>query len=279
MTKTDDIYKPGYEGERPSTRLTGPERQVFLQAKRGLVRRIHDAMMVLSVEGAAAELGLGTGSPSYLVEFSDKVGQEKEAAPVPRFRPTPAQVSDCGRALELLEGLTRTHIKVVMLRALDEFAREIDNPPGEWPWSKIGAHFGYSDRWAEEAYTAAIVQAARRAGVLPMVSRDHAVVVVSVWVDRGWLTSISTTADPRQELANLRAKSPVRLEQAFTFWMAGSTVTKRVATEAKADMRALHSHGGWYKANPDTVADILVRTAREAGAGWHFEEIDTRRAA
>ena len=273
-----EVFKPGYDGERPPTRMSAPERQRFLAAKHILVRRIHDAMLVLSVSEGMDDLGVGSGAPQALREFSDLVGREKEPVPKERFRPTPAQISAAGPALALMEGLTKIHFKVVFLRALDELN-------ADWPWQRIGGYFGLSDRWAESAYDAAMVQAARRAGVLPMATKDHAVLTCSVWhdalnrTDRGWITCILTSADPRQEASNLRTKSPIRIESASALWLAGKPLCQRIVAAAKPHMMNRSSHGSWFKVGPEEVVDRLILAARTIDAPWHLEELFAAKVA
>jgi hypothetical protein len=275
---TDDLYKPGYDGERPSPKLSGPERQLFLQKRREMQERIHKAMLVISVSEGTDDLGVRSGAPPALREFSDLVGREKEQEPKQRFRPTPQQISAAGPALELLEGLTKTHFKVVFLRALDTFN-------SEWPWDRIGGAFAMSDRWAESAYDAAMVQAARRAGILPMSTKDHAILCCAVWHDamdrnaRGWLSCITTSADPRQEASNLRSKSPLRIENAAAIWTNGKPLAQRVVAEAKKQMLNRASHGAWFRINPDEVVDRLIGAARLIEAPWHLEELFASRVA
>jgi hypothetical protein len=273
MTKTTaTMFKPGYDGDRPSTRTTAPERQMLRQGKPDLVRRLHDAMLTLSVQGRAGPAGVKSNCPAYLVEFADRVGAEQEAPPRARFRPTAAQVSDMPKALALLDGLTRPHFQVVLLHALDEFSRE-DGGEGDWPWKKIGERFGFSDRWAEGAYEASIIQAARRAGVIPMNQTDYAVLIAGVWHERAWLTNLSTTADPRMAVANMKAKSAIPPAKASAIWLAGPPVAKRIASDLKRDLTNLHSHGSWLKHHPDTLTDLVVKKAREIGAEWMIEDI------
>lgn len=274
----DAMFKPGYEGERLATTTTGPERQALRLARGQLIRRLFDAMMTMTVQPGRGGLGLAAGgTPAHIVEFSDRVGEEKaDPNPIP-FRPTAAMVSDMGPALALLEGLRPAFFQVVFLRAVDDYARYCGDR-GPWPWAAIGGKFGMSDRWAEAAFDAAIVQAARRAGILPKVSTDYAVLVASSWVERGWMTNISTAADPRQALSNLRGKSPVRIEDAYAIWVAGQPVAKRVAEEVRKSMKNLCSHGSWYRAHPDIVSERLIEIARSFAAGWVADEIALRGA-
>lgn len=275
---SDEMFKPDYDGDRTTARLTGPEKQTFRLNRAALTRRLHDAMLTLSVQEVGGPSGyIIGGTPKYLVEFSDRVGEEQALPPRARFKPTAAQVSDMPRALQLLDGLTRPFFKVVMLRAFHDFAKDNDEQ-GDWPWKKIGAQFGFSDRWAEGAYDAAIVQAARRSGLLPMTATDYGVLAVAVWHERGWLTNLSTAADPRQAVANLKTKSPIRLEEAYTIWTAGQPVARRIVDEVKPGIRGLLSHGSWYKLHPDALAESLIDRARQIGAAWLVEEIPLKGA-
>lgn len=270
---SDQMFKPDYEGLRPSTVLTGPERQDLRAGKPDLVKRLHTAMLTMSVVDGSGPRGFVTGSvPAHIVEFADRVGAEKVEAPRPRFKPTAGEVSDMDKALQLLEGLLPVYFKVVLLRALHEFSKECGEP-GDWPWESIGAMFGMSESWAKSAYGSAIVQAARRAGVLPPTSTDHAVLAVAAWVDRGWLTNLSTAPDPRQAASNLRTKSPVKIERAFALWVPGPPAAKRVFDEAKRQMRSQQSHGSWFKAHPDRVSDVLIQSAQAAEIGWMLDDL------
>lgn len=277
-TRSEDAFKPGYEGERPSTRLTPPEKGAFLQAKAKLVTRLHDAMLSLGALGGTMDLGMGSGAPSYLAEFGDRVGEEVGQPERARFRPTPAQISDMDAAFRLLDGLRPPWFKVVFFRAHHEFQRA-NGEAGDWPWKAIGGRFGLSDRWAESAYDAALVQAARRAGILPLVAQDHAILICGAWVERAWLSSLGSSSDPRQDAANLRSKSPVRLEAATALWTSGRPVAKRIIEAAKPKLRNLLDHGAWYKASPDSLADVLIAEARALNLPWHMEDLPTGRRA
>jgi hypothetical protein len=267
------MFKPEYDGDHASTRLSGPEKQAFRMHRAALVRRIQDAMLTLSVQASAGPMGYQIGgTPKHLVEFSDRVGEKVPLPPRAKFRPTAAQVSDMPNALQLLDGLTRPFFKVVMLRALHDFAKENDEPT-VWTWKQIGGEFGLSESWAESAYDAAVVQAARRSGLLPAAPADYAVLAVAVWHDRGWLTNLSTAADPRQAVANLKGKSPIRLEQAVTIWTAGQPLARRIVEEVKPEIRNRLSHGAWYKVHPDALVEALIDRARTIGAAWMIEDI------
>lgn len=278
MTKPD-MFKPEYEGERPKATLTGPEKNQYRLIKRAVIDRLHTAMLTLNVmPRAGPRANLAGGTPPYIVEFSDRVGAEIEEPKRARFEPTAADVSDMLPALALMEGLHRPFFKVVMLRALNEFA--VSNGETEpFPWDVIGEECGgMSGRWAEEAYDIAIVQATRRAGLLPMVSRDYGIVALAVWVDRGWLTNLSTASDPRNAISKLKTTSPVRPEQAFTIWVAGRSEALRVLEVVRPHLRGTHSHGAWYKVHPDLLAERIIEGARSLGAAWTFEEVAVKGA-
>jgi hypothetical protein len=277
---TAEPFKPGYDGDRPPSRTTAPERQTLRLEKPALVARIHRAMLTLAINGSTVALGIKTGgTPQHIVEFADRVGEEQQDAPMPRFAPKPADVSDMLGALDLLQGLRPAFFKVVFLRALHDFQEE-EGARGQWPWAKIGAFFSMSEAWAQNAYDQAIVQAARRAGVLPMMPTDHAILIASTYLaPSGWLTQISGAQEPRQALSNLRSKNAVRIEQATCLWVAGEPVAKRVLDQSKAAMRALLDHGAWYKAHPDRVCEQLVLAAQAVPSVWTIEDIPCRLAA
>lgn len=269
----EPMFKPGYEGPRPSVHLSGPEKQVLRLNRTELVRRLNEAMLCLSVAEGTGNLGIRAGTPTAMREFSDLIGRDRDAAARPRFRPTAAQIDAMDSTLKWLEGLTRTHFKVVFLRALDSF-------DAQWPWAKIGGFFGMSDRWAESAYDAALIQAARRAGILPMTTAEFAILVSSVWRsaivahERGWMSHIATSANPRQEASNLRGKSPLKLEGATALWVAGPPLAKRIVAATRPRFAGRASHGSWFKVPPEEVLDQLIITARDIGAEWQIEDVD-----
>jgi hypothetical protein len=275
------MFKPEYDGDRPKTTLTGPERQMLRQAKWMVVARLHTAMLTECALDGAGIMGFAQGSmPEHLAEFSDRVGEEQEERQRARYRPKPSDVDDMPKALALLNGLRKPFYTVVKMRALDEFARD-EGETGPFPWEVIGAAFGLSARWAEDAYDAAIVQACRRAGILPMKQLEHGITVFAVWTPTGWLTNIGTAQDPRAAVANLKAKSPIKPEIAYAVWVAGPPIAKRLFDSLKLEMRGLHSHGAWYKAHPDVLAEKVVALAREINADWMIDDIPVleRRAA
>jgi hypothetical protein len=277
-TTPDTMFKPEYEGERPKGTLSGPEKQQLRLVKAAVIDRLHAAMLTLTVlRGDGPGALRAAGCPPHLVEFSDRVGEEAAEGPRARWEPTAAQVSDVPKALALLDGLRKPYYTVVKLRALEVFARENDES-SPWPWEKIGAQFGLSPNWAQEVYDAAIIQATRRAGLLPMVSNDYGILIAGAWVDRAWLTNLSTASDPRQAVANLKAKSPVRLEQAVIIWVAGAPLAKRIVDAVKPRIRGAVSHGSWYKLHPDGLANDIVEAARKVGADWLYEDVAVRGA-
>lgn len=278
-TPTDTMFKPDYDGERPKATLSGPEQNQHRLVKRAVIDRLHRALLTLGVmPRAGPRANLAGGSPSYIVEFSDKVGAEVEELRRARWEPSNADVSDMLPALELLQGLHRPFIKVVTLRALNEFA--IDQGETEpFTWDIIGEECGgMSSRWAEDAYSAVIVQATRRAGLLPMVSRDYGVVVVAFWLDRGWLSKLATASDPRQAVSNTKAGSPLRPEQAYAVWMPGRGEAQRVMEALRPNLRGTHSHSAYFKVHPDVLAEQIIETARTLGVDWTFEDIAVKGA-
>lgn len=273
------MFKPEYEGERPKATLSGPERNLHRLVKHAVIDRLHTAMLTLNVlPGAGPRANLAGGSPPYIVEFSDRVSSEIEEPKRARFEPTAADVSDMTPALALMDGLHRPFFKVVMLRALNEFAvSEGESEP--FPWDVIGEECGgMSGKWAEDAYNAAIVQATRRAGLLPMVSRDYGVVAVAYWVDRGWLTNLSTAADPRNSVSVQKAKSPVRPEQAYAVWVPGQLQARKIVEAVKPHLRGLHDRGAFYKVHPDVLAERIIDAARAIGSDWILEDIAVKGA-
>lgn len=272
---TTDIFKPDFDGERGSLRLSGPERQTFLLGKRKLVQRLHNAAMTLNFQKYSGPARVGSGSPAYIVEFSDRVGEELPPPPRALFQPSAAMVSDINDPegpLSWLNGLRKPFYKVVLMRALHEFA-EANGEKSQWDWKAIGQHCGFSERWAENTYQQALIQAARRCGMLPMVTADFGVFVAGVWVNRGWVTHVGTAADPRAAIANLRTKSPVRVETAAVVWVNGAPVAKRIFDELKPELRGLLDHGSWYKANPDSMIERVVSKAQQINAAWQIEDI------
>ena len=271
---TETMFKPEYDGERPKGTLSGPEKHLLSAIRSEVIERLHAAMLTQCALDGPDDLGIRAGGiPQNLIEFSDMVGQEAPDAPPARFRPSPADVDAMPKALALLNGLRKHFYTVVKMRAINEFAAsEGEGEP--FPWSEIGDYFGYSGRWAEAIYDAAIVQAARRAGFLPMVSTDFGVVVAAVWLPDGtWLTNLSSAANPRAAVANLRIKSPVRIDRAAVVWVAGEPVAKRILSELKPKLRGAQDHHAWYRLNPETLTTDIIECARRSNAAWFLEEL------
>jgi hypothetical protein len=87
---TAEPYKPGYDGQRLSTRTTAPERQTLLLEKPEIVRRLHRAMLTLAVQRTIMDLGIRTGGvPQHLLDFGDHVGTEAGPARIARCRAAP----------------------------------------------------------------------------------------------------------------------------------------------------------------------------------------------
>jgi hypothetical protein len=276
---TDTLYKPDFDGERPNATLSGPERNQHRLVKRAVIDRVHRAMLTLNaLPRVGPKANLAGGTPPYIVEFSDRVGAELEEPKRARYEPSATDVTDMVPALELLKGLSRPFYKVVMLRALNEFA--VDEGETEpFPWDVIGEEAGgMSGKWAEDAYNAAIVQATRRAGLLPMVSRDYGIVAVAFWVERGWLTKIATASDPRQAVSNAKASSPVKPDQAFALWVPGQMHAKQIVDATRPQLRGLHGHAAFYKVHPDVLSEQLIEAARGLGVAWTYEDIAVRGA-
>jgi hypothetical protein len=258
---TDQTFKPGYEGRRPSAVTTAPERQTLRQAKPEILRRLHEAMLTLSAMDGLASLGIEVGGvPEHIVEFADRVGEERADLKLTRFRPSAAQVSSLDANLALMEGLESDYFKVMLLRSLYLFAK-VNGEESPWSWKAIGGKFDKSERWAEAVYERTIIMAARRAGVLPMTSRDCAVLIASAWFDGGWMTNLSTADNPAQSLANLKVKSPVKVSEAAAFWVAGPPVAKRLAEAIRKATWTMKSHGSWYKCPIETLGDYALIAA------------------
>lgn len=275
---TTEMFKPDFDGERPKATLSGPERERLHLGKAALIDRLHSALLTLdNMQGAGPAQLRAAGCPQHLVEFADRIGEEATEVRRTPWEPSAAQVSDMPKALALLDGLRKPYYTVVKLRALEVWARE-NAEAGPWPWDRIGEVFGLSSRWAQDVYDAAIIQAARRAGVLPAVSMDHAVLIVGCWIDRGWLTNISTAENPRAALQNLRGKSPIKFEQAVALWVPRAGVAKSVVEELKRRHRGAVDHAAWYKLHPDVVETDARSIAQGLNAASMAEDLPARSA-
>lgn len=266
------MFKDGYDGARPEGRLTRVEQAAFEAGRKALVRRLHDAMLVLAVgQDEVGLIGKGSNWPAYLHEFADKVGWDRTDAVAPaRFDPTGAQLDDLLPTLALLDGLRPVYLKVLFLRALGEFF-------GGWSWEAIGDRYGRSVEWARQSYEAVVVQAARRSGLLEPAPAGWAVLAVSLRMG-GWCSYLTTASDPRQQLYDLRSKSPVDLEEAFAFWLPGAPAAKAAVAVVRRDLEGRNIRGSWWRADPDEISARLIEAARKAGSAWRLEALELPKA-
>jgi len=259
------LFKPGYQGAQPQARLTPDEVAPFDRQRLALVRRLHDAMLVLSTWDEH-RMGSASSWPQYVREFSDLIGWDPADQPAPqiRFDPTPEQQSDALKAMELLEGVRRVYQQVLFLRAIGEKF-------GGWSFATIGETYERSAAWAQQAYDAVLIQAARRCGILDAEPRGHAILVAALNVG-GWRTNLAMAADPDVALRQVRVANALGLDEAFVFWVAGRPVAERLIKTARAKMRAHQTHGSWYLRHPDFVAEALISSAQEIRAAWSIED-------
>ena len=259
-------YKTDYDGPRMGHGPLSPREAQALETKReDLVRRLHSAMLVLSVSHAHNPAGKGSGWPGYVHDFNDLVGREDDL-PQKTFRPTPQQLDDFLPALALLEGLLPIYHRVLFFRALGEFH-------GGWSYDDIGERYERSAEWARRTYEVAVIQAARRAGLVAATTSEYAVLVVTVRMG-GPRTYLTTATDPRQQMYDLRAKNAMPIDEAFVLWVSGQPVAKALAKQARTNLLGREIHGSWHWIGPDDMADLLVGTAREMNAAWRFEVLD-----
>ncbi len=263
------LYRAGFDGPMASDRLTPREREPFDKALPRLRRRLHDAMLLLTVLDAHNPGGRGSGWPDYVHDFADKVAQseiEQEGQPK-RFDPTRAQIDDFLPAMALLDGLRPVYHRVVFLRALGEF---IGGRPDGFSFDSIGERHGKSGEWARKAYESVMVQAARRSGLLGAEPRGWAVLAASV--DYGGARSCLTTAqDPAHQVRDLKSKSPIGLEGALAVWTPGQGAAKRLAHQVRQRLAGRFTHGLWARINLDDLLDLLLDEARAAGIVWSVE--------
>lgn len=258
------LFKPGYQGPQPQARLTPEEVQTFDVKRQTLVRRLHDAMLVLSTWDEH-RMGGSSSWPQYVREFSDLIGWDPADQPAPqmRFDPTPEQQSDALKALALLDGVRRVYQQVLFLRAIGEKF-------GGWSFATIGETYDRSAAWAQQAYEAVLIQAARRCGILDPEPRGHAILVAALNAG-GWRTNIAMAADPDLALRQVRVANALGLDEAFAFWVAGRPVAERVIKAARIKLRSHQTHGSWYLRHPDFVAEALISSAQEMRAAWTIE--------
>lgn len=265
------LYRAGFDGPMASDRLTPREREPFDKALPRLRRRLHDAMLLLTVLDAHNPAGRGSGWPDYVHDFADKVAQseiEQEGQPK-RFDPTRAQIDDFLPAMALLDGLRPVYHRVVFLRALGEF---IAGRADGYSFDSIGERHRKSGEWARLAYESVMVQAARRSGLLAKEPRGWAVLAGSVQ-HGGARTFLTTAADPAHQIRDLKAKCPIGLEGALAFWTSGQAAAKRIAHQVRQRLAGRFTHGSWARISLDDMLDLLLDEARAAGIDWSVEAL------
>lgn len=272
MKATQTMFKAGYDGAKPSPRLTTDEKAKLAAAADPLIRRLHDAMLVLSIMDDDDLAGKGSGWPSYIHDRGDKNSQAENYEPTPvrkHFDPKPAQMSDFLPAMALLEGLRPIYQKVLFLRAIGEFH-------GGWSFDEIGEHFERTGEWARGLYQSVVTQAARRAGLLPQAEQGWALLVAGLR-HGGWRSYLTSAREPAKQLRNLKSLSPLAIEEAFCIWVAGQPVATRVLKDVRRQLLGRPVHGSWHLIRPDDMADKIVGAARAVGATWSMEELPVSR--
>lgn len=259
------LYKPGYDGLQPRIQPVADQRE-FAIRRAELVERLGNAMLTLSVveRSPAPIAGVKAGWPEVLRTFGDLIGAEAEEAPPKRFKPTAAMVDDMLPALALLEGLRREYFKVIYLKAWGDFL-------GKATWEAIGDRFMRSPAWAKDAYERAIIQAARRAGLMAMPADDYAVVSAAVIAEGRFLTWIGFAKDPKQAIWELKTKSPLALTDAFAIWVPGRPVAQRLVDAARALHGRHKERGAWFQCSPLDVEDTLLIEAGKINSPWRVE--------
>lgn len=266
------MFKDGYEGPREGAAAMPLDRRAVPEegAMAALEQRIHRAMLTMGKLAGDGPYSNGTFWPAYVVEFADRVDQEKERdAPRPRFRPTGADVDDMLPALSLLEGLRVEYFQLVRYKAHDDFHLD-----GGAVWTDLGEAFGRSDNWARESYSRAMTQAARRAGLIftvPESAEQHAVVSITVLLDGVFVTWLGASAAPRQKLYEMRANNPAAIVDAFALWTPNRVVAKMVLDQTKAHHLAARKHGGWHWINPFDIEATVLEKAEAHRAPWRME--------
>lgn len=265
------LYRAGYDGPTASDRVTPREQALYEQVKARLVRRLHDAMLLLTVLDAHNPGGRGSGWPDYVHDFADKVAQseiEQEGQPK-RFDPSRAQIDDFLPAMSLLNGLRPVYHRVVFLRALGEFlGGRVDG----FSWASIGERHGKSSEWARLAYDSVMVQAARRAGLMASEPRGWALLAASV--DYGGSRTFLTTAqDPAMQMRDLKSKCPIGLEAAVAVWTPGQATAKRLTKQVRKRLEGRFSHGPWARISLDDLLDVVLEEARDSRIDWSVENL------
>ncbi|MGQ3018752.1 hypothetical protein [Phenylobacterium sp.] len=264
------MFKPGYEGVTPSSRLSPVEVAQFEARKDALVARLTDAMLTLSVLEADDPSGKGSAWPAYVREFGDLTGRDEESLREAETRPArfaakPHHLESLLPTLALLDGLRPVYLKVLFLRAIGSYY-------GGFSFPAIGDRFGKTGEWARHTYEAVVIQAARRDGLLAPEPAGWAVLVTGVR-SGGWRSYVTTARDPSHQLRDLKAKSPIVLEDAFALWTAGQPVAQRLAKQARVHLLGRATHGSWHRISPDDMADLLITEARKIRAEWSIENL------
>lgn len=261
-----EMFKPDFEGSRPSGQLTRLETEAYARFAEPLIKRLHDAMLTLGALNGERH-SRGCSMPEYIHTFADKVGWDPDEEPrVLRFQPTAAQHDDLIPTLQLLDGLSPVFLKVLALRAVGQRI-------GGFSYATIAERFGKGEPWAKRVYSAVVVLAARRAGLLDPAPKGWAVVVVAVRVG-GWKTYLTTARDPQQALYDLRSKSPVELEAAFALWVAGKPEAHALVERARKDLLGRVSHGSWHIIPPADMADLLIDEQTRIARPWDLEPLN-----
>lgn len=260
-----EMFKPGFDGERPSPQLTPLETEAYVRVAEPLIRRLHDAMLTLGALAAEGRSG-GSSMPEYIHTFADKVGWDPaEGPPQVRFRPTSAQLDDFLPTMQLLDGLSPAFLKVLALRAVGEKV-------GGFSYRAIAERFGKGEAWAKRVHAAAVVLAARRTGLLDPAPKGWAVLVAAAEVG-GWRTYLTTARDPQQALYDVRSKSPIELSVAFALWVAGPPEAKTLAQTARKNLLGRVSHGSWHMIPPEDMADLLIDHQTQRARPWELEHL------
>lgn len=265
------LYRAGYDGPTASERVTPREKAAFTAALPRLIRRIHDAMLLLTVLDAHNPAGRGSGWPDYVHDFADKVAQAEieQEGRAKRFDPTRDQIDDFLPAMALLDGLRPIYHRVVFMRALGEF---IGGRKDGWSFDSIGERYGRSGEWARTAYEAVMVQAARRAGLLSSEPRGWAVLVGGVEY-AGARSFLTTAQDPATQARDLKAKSPIALVGAFAVWTPGQAAAKRLNKAVREALVGRFTHGSWALISLDEMLDLILEEARAARIDWSVETL------
>jgi hypothetical protein len=168
--------------------------------------------------------------------------------------------------LELLQGLRVEYFQLVRYKAVDDYRRD-----GGATWKELGESFGRSDYWARESYRRAMLQAAKRAGLVFSEPNEWAVVWVTVMYDGLLMTWIGTTGNPRQTLYDVKARNPADIVDCAAVWTSDKATAKVVLDQAKAHHAADRKHGGWHILNPFDAEATIMDKIEGLKASWRLE--------